>query len=77
LRLAAAPASTEPKRSMIASLSRSAAANRSILGAASTQTSPVQWSTIANTAQRSSRRVQASVGSVAHRSCGVLVVMYS
>src|SRR5271167_2276988 len=44
-------------------------------GAASTHASPVQWSTIANTAQRPSRRVQAAVGSVAHSWSGTSVVM--
>ncbi len=40
-RPAAAPALTEPKRSATASRSRSAAAQRSILGAASTHASPL------------------------------------
>jgi hypothetical protein len=44
-------------------------------GAASIHASPVAWSTIANTAQRPSARVCASVASVAHSVSGTLTVM--
>jgi hypothetical protein len=64
-----------PKRSWHASRSRSAAAKRSIRGAASTKASPVAWSITAKTAQRPSRFVHTSVASVAHSVSGVVTVM--
>src|SRR4051794_35089659 len=60
---------------MQTSLSRSAAAQRSIRGAASSHASPDAWSTIAKIAQRPSAALQPSVASVAHSVSGTLTVI--
>jgi len=71
---AATAAATEPKRSVVTSRSRSAAAKRSIRSPASAHASPEAWSIITNTAQRPSS-LQPSVASVAHSVSGTVTVI--
>ena len=67
-------ASTEPNRSTHTSLSRSAAAKRSIRSPASAHASPLTWSIITNTAQRPSS-LKPSVASVAQSVSGTVTVI--